>query len=57
MKTRKIIKLLFVVAAGIYMIYRSWDAIEDLAKNWETFFGFILLLGFLVFALNRVLRS
>lgn len=46
-----------MVAAGIYMIYRSWDQLERLADDSANLLGFILLFGILALAMGRVLRS
>lgn len=57
MKTRNVIKILLVAAAGVYVVYRSWDQLEQLTDDWVSLFGSLLLIGLLSIGVVRVLRS
>ena len=57
MKTRNMIKLILVLAAGIYLIYRSWDELERMTDDVTILFGAVLIVGLLALAIGRVLRA
>lgn len=57
MKTRNAIKILLVVAGGIYLLYRSWDDLESMADDWVNLFGMLLIFSLLAIAVVRVLRA
>lgn len=57
MRLRNIIKILLVACGGIYLLYRSWDDLERMADNGLNLFGFLLIIGALILAVGKVLRS
>lgn len=57
MRLRNIIKILLVACGGIYLLYRSWDDLERMADDGLNLFGFLLIIGALILAVGKVLRS